>query len=120
MFVNDLVWLALGALLIAAGALWQMWIESGQQQARLRPLLNALTQLSKEQESAVLAAEGVRPWNIRKRRRISKLVRDKSLTLLSPSEKQLLDLSNKSGWAWSFVCVGSLATAVGAFLAALK
>ena len=47
------VWLALGSLLIAAGAIWQMWIAARELNARLGPLLRALDDLTREQRAAV-------------------------------------------------------------------
>lgn len=107
------VWLALGSLLIAAGAIWQMWIAARELNARLGPLLRALDDLTREQRAAVLNAQDVRPWNVRKRRQISKLARDETLGAMTAEEKALLVLSDRAGWAWSMVCVGSLAAAVG-------
>ena len=114
---NGSVWLALGSFAIAAGALWQMWIETMEQRARLGPLLNALDDLTREQRDAVLNAQNVRPWNLRKRRQISRLSKDETLGVLTAAERALLVLNDRAGWAWSLVCAGSFATAVGSLLA---
>lgn len=110
------VWLVLGAIAIAVGACWQMWLESGQQQVLLRSMLQAMDELSKERQADLRSAQGVRPWNLRKRRMITRIARDETMSALNDHERRLLDLSNRAGWAWSFVCAGSLATAVGALL----
>src|SRR5690606_5739853 len=115
-FENNGVWLALGASTIALGALWQMWIEAGEQRARLSPLLDALADLTDEQRALVAASQNVSPLNFLKRRRISKAVQADTFSLLTDSEKQLLRWSDQAGWAWALVCAGSLASAAGAFL----
>lgn len=113
---NGSVWLALGSLLVAAGATWQMWIAAREQGARFGPLLKALEDLTREQRAAVSNAQDVRPWNVRKRRQISRLAKDETLGVLTAEERTLLLLSDRAGWTWSLVCAGSLATALGSIL----
>lgn len=113
---NGSMWLALGSLVVAAGAIWQMWLAAAEQRARLGPLLKALGDLTREQRDAVLNAQDVRPWNLRKRRQVSRLAKDETLGVLTVEEKALLALSDRAGWAWAMVCAGSLATALGSIL----
>ena len=111
------IWLFLGSLTVTAGALWQMWIESGKMRDQLAPISSSLDELTAEQRGDLEAAQGVKPWNLIKRRRVRELAKDVTFAVLTPAEKRMLLVSDSSGWAWALVCAGGIATTIGAAMA---
>lgn len=114
---SSAVWLFLGSVLIACGALYQMWIESGAWRAQLLPTLGALDELAQEHKDLLAGSQDVRVWHFRRRWRITQEARRESFTALTDAEKAMLLRSDRAGWAWALVCTGALGTALGSGLA---
>lgn len=104
----------IGSIAIALGSSWQMWIETGEQRFRLKSMLEAKDELSEERRKDLLLAQGVAPWNLRKRRAVARIARDESMAVLGDQERRDLSRSDRQGWAWSLVLAGAIVTAIGA------
>lgn len=121
--MNPIVWLLVGSLLIFIGSSRQAWFELQEWRRKLDSTLALAFELVEEDERLALSREleglsGAR--RIAKSRQLNKLGREqlerRGLELLSPEERELLDVSARGIISWACIVLGSAVVALDPIL----
>lgn len=104
----------LGSLLVCCGAVWQILNEARDWYRQMESTLQALDDLTQERVELLERVQQVQPWMVWKRRALSRAAWEDAEVVLTAEEKAELQSSDRAGWAWTVVFLGSFALLIGA------